>query len=464
MAIKSFDEYFKEYKNYDNGGELDQMIIADAKKVFETLKTPEAIEQFQKADYETQQKMVKGLDDGHSGASFAYVCAVAHQYASYKAVEAPYTFDEYFVGYKNYDNGGELDQMIIADAKKVFETLKTPEAIEQFQKADYETQQKMVKGLDDGHSGASFAYVCHNAYIYATYAQKYVKEDTQGKIAESKNERITKQDLTEAMKGTEYDKPDLKSVILDMFDKHPDMVKTLVDAKDKEGKPLFDALDVNGILFNCKDTIEKHPDRITAVLSNPEEVEHICSWNSRGAGLWRAVGDPLSSTVEMNPQAFGVKPQKERITKQDLTEALDRATYDKSVVLDMFDKHPDMVKTLVDAKDKDGKPLFDALDVDDILFNCKDTIEKHPDRITAVLSNPEEVEHICSWNSRGAGLWRAVGDPLQSTIDKNPEAFATKRRIKDLKTKIESTKPKPKPKKGTSILKSIQRKNDSNQR
>ncbi|MBR1601525.1 MAG: hypothetical protein IJ677_08110, partial [Alphaproteobacteria bacterium] len=99
MSIKSFDEYFEGYKNYDDGGKLDQVIIADAKKVFETLKTPEAIEQFHKADYETQQKMVKGLDDGHSGFSFSCVCSVAHQYASYKAKEEPYTFDEYFAGY-----------------------------------------------------------------------------------------------------------------------------------------------------------------------------------------------------------------------------------------------------------------------------------------------------------------------------------------------------------------------------
>ena len=84
------------------------------------------------------------------------------------------TFDEYFAGYKKYDNGGELDQRIIADAKRVFETLKTPEAIQSFYKSDYETQQKMVSGLDDERS--RFSCVCQNAYRYADYIKLVAKE------------------------------------------------------------------------------------------------------------------------------------------------------------------------------------------------------------------------------------------------------------------------------------------------
>lgn len=109
------------------------------------------------------------------------------------------SFDEYFEGYKNYDDGGKLDQVIITDAKKVYETLKTPEAINEFYKASFEKQQEMVKGLDDGHSGFSFSCVCNNAYRYATYAQEYVKEDTtQENISEPKNEE--KDFLQEKMK------------------------------------------------------------------------------------------------------------------------------------------------------------------------------------------------------------------------------------------------------------------------
>lgn len=34
MQTKSFDEYFENYKRYDNGGTLDQSIINNAKKIY----------------------------------------------------------------------------------------------------------------------------------------------------------------------------------------------------------------------------------------------------------------------------------------------------------------------------------------------------------------------------------------------------------------------------------------------
>lgn len=201
MTIKSFEEYFEGYKNYDDGGKLDQTILADAKKVFEKLKTPELIELFQNTDYQTQQDVVKGLDEGHSGASFASVCSAAHKYAEYKANEEPFTFDEFYAGYKNYDDGGKLDQTILADAKKVFETLKTPKAINKFLKSSYKKQQKMVSEVDlEQHSGFSFSCVCNVAYKYAMYASKYIKENPEdsntNKFAELRKKMAQKIDNT----------------------------------------------------------------------------------------------------------------------------------------------------------------------------------------------------------------------------------------------------------------------------
>ena len=34
MQIKNFDEYFENYKRYDNGGTIDQTIINNAKKIY----------------------------------------------------------------------------------------------------------------------------------------------------------------------------------------------------------------------------------------------------------------------------------------------------------------------------------------------------------------------------------------------------------------------------------------------
>ncbi len=208
--------------------------------------------------------------------------------------------------------------------------------------------------------------------------------------------------------STKYD----ALVIWDMMEKHPDMVKTLIDTKDNKGKPLFNASQVNDVLYNCKDTIENHPGRIMAVLNNPEEIALIASNENKGAALWRSVNDPLSSTIEKNPQAFGIQPKNEK----DSIKA-------KSIVSDMMDKHPDMVRALVDAKDNAGKPLFNASEINGVLYNCKDSIENHPDRIMAVLNNPEEISLIASNENKGAALWYYVNNPLSSAIEENQQSF-----------------------------------------
>ena len=61
---------------------LNKIILKDAQKVFETLKSPQEIERFQKASYDERTKMVQGLDF-HSETSFGYVCLLACEYAQY---------------------------------------------------------------------------------------------------------------------------------------------------------------------------------------------------------------------------------------------------------------------------------------------------------------------------------------------------------------------------------------------
>lgn len=167
MAILSFDEYFKTKIGHID--ETDQLILDDAKKILSVIKSPREIDAFKKMDVEEQDKLVSGLDPNHSGASFSMVCACARAYANYRLKEAPYTFDEFFEGYHNYAGIDGSDEGILKDAKKVYETLKVPTAIALFAKMDPEIQYKMVKGLDDGHSGFSFASVCHCALRYAKY-------------------------------------------------------------------------------------------------------------------------------------------------------------------------------------------------------------------------------------------------------------------------------------------------------
>ena len=61
MAIKNFDEYFKGYKSYDNGGKVDQTIIRDAKKIYTSFKTVENIKVLHNEYVEYIQKNLKLL-------------------------------------------------------------------------------------------------------------------------------------------------------------------------------------------------------------------------------------------------------------------------------------------------------------------------------------------------------------------------------------------------------------------
>ena len=87
----------------------------------------------------------------------------------------------------------------------------------------------------------------------------------------------------------------------------------------------------------------------------------------------------------------------------------------------------DIVEYLKGVKDAKGKVLLDSDDIKSILKNRNGLggipIDKYEEKIMAVLDNPEEVEDISQWKSRAAGIWRAAQDPLNSTVEANPDLF-----------------------------------------
>lgn len=115
--------------------------------------------------------------------------------------------------------------------------------------------------------------------------------------------------------------------------------------------------------------------------------------------------------------------------KQNLINALDDVPEecDTSVVKKIIDEHPEVVKQLVNATDKDNKPLFTAAQVDEVLYQCSGFIQNSPNKVLAVLNNPEERGLIAWYNCGGAGLMRCLYEPLDSTVEKNLEVFGLKK-------------------------------------
>lgn len=58
----------------------------------------------------------------------------------------------------------------------IADTLKTPEAVQAFSKADNDEQNRLVPGLDQGHSGNSFTFSYRLAFEYLTDPELVVQE------------------------------------------------------------------------------------------------------------------------------------------------------------------------------------------------------------------------------------------------------------------------------------------------
>ena len=135
----------------------------------------------------------------------------------------------------------------------------------------------------------------------------------------------------------------------EVANQYPEVTQNLAEYKTPDGKPLFTKEEINSVLVNCKKTIESNPEKLFAILNNPQEVASIIKYKNRAAGLWRAINEPFNSTIEANPEVFGVKAK----TK---TEPAKTAASKPAVSADMsieamkeLAKTPEGVKQLEDA-------------------------------------------------------------------------------------------------------------------
>ena len=93
-------------------------------------------------------------------------------------------------------------------------------------------------------------------------------------------------------------------------------------------------------------------------------------------------------------------------------------------------KHvPSFEETLTSYLDSNGKQILSNEEIVDLIKNCQksgisgEPIENYKEKIIAVLNNPEEVKSLSKWECRPAGVWRAIQDPLNSTVEANPGLF-----------------------------------------
>lgn len=106
---------------------------------------------------------------------------------------------------------------------------------------------------------------------------------------------IRKTDLLKTVEQLDFDnnenrKNAYKSDLEQKIDKYPDIVNFLCDVKDKEGKNLFDNVDVTGILHHSTWLLKNEPDLIKKVVS--ENIDDIANNKNRGPSVFSLPGMP----------------------------------------------------------------------------------------------------------------------------------------------------------------------------
>lgn len=85
-----------------------------------------------------------------------------------------------------------------------------------------------------------------------------------------------------------------------MIEAHPDVVETLAQAKDGNDKYLFQARDINWIMYQCRSDIEKNPEKVREVLNDAEKIKVITGHALRFEGFARAFRGLLYPSAPRN--------------------------------------------------------------------------------------------------------------------------------------------------------------------
>ena len=122
---------------------------------------------------------------------------------------------------------------------------------------------------------------------------------------------------------------------------------------------------------------------------------------------------PETGAKEFNIAEFAQEMSKEspRINAQlhsEILNAAKNAKYDATVVEKLLNSHPAVAEQLAQIKGSDGNALFSALDISDIFYNCRKTVEKNPDAILKIFDNPSEISFIENCKNRAFGVFKIL--------------------------------------------------------
>ena len=212
----------------------------------------------------------------------------------------------------------------------------------------------------------------------------------------------TRNDLISALNEVSYDK---RSVI-EIIKNCPEVVDVLISAKDNKGEDLFKAIEVDDILYNCRNLKSFNKEAMSEILSNPDNVEQISQQNNRAYAFGRMLGYAYSAIRREN-NSYGREGK--TTTRNDLISALNEVSYDKRSVIEIIKNCPEVVDVLISAKDNKGEDLFKAIEVDDILYNCRNLKSFNKEAMSEILSNPDNVEQISQQKNRAYAFGQMLG-------------------------------------------------------
>lgn len=122
--------------------------------------------------------------------------------------------------------------------------------------------------------------------------------------------------------------------------------------------------------------------------------------------------------------------KKPRFSREELSDAM---FHDSSIstVVDyemrkMIDKYPNVVEMLSQVKDGDNQYLFQARDINWIMYKCRETIAENPEKLQEVLNDPEKVKAVSGYALKYEGFARVLGSHVYSTEKRNEFAKAGK--------------------------------------